>query len=657
MDCRIMQLADVARIYTGVNVKGEAFGEGGCPWVMVEDLENAPVETASRSLTREGMQSARLAPPQTVFFSRTGTIGKVGMATERMAPSNNIIAVEFQEELVFPLYGMYCLAAMRKRFEAAAETSVYRSLRLEDFRRFQIPVPDLTWQRRAARQLTRLQQSETAQRQAMEHIRAASQTIFERQFAQGIQEVIRQQAGVPLEHLAKLQLSGALKQRESGIACLYVATPQLQDWEVAWDAVPLAETAETASRCQLQTGDIVMNRINQEDRVGKCGLLAEAPPELAVFAQNTLLIRPDPERVNPAFLFAWLVSSYGKHYLRSGIKRSTSFQCTLNQASLRQMPVPVVPLEEQERFAEEYRLCLEYVRNGQRALAVLEQQRQVWYHRILLLLQEREGDCAPSLDGGREFWRGPSGEVYGYDPYLECIQVPLGEVKGVSLLRLPEGVEFQFLDGPREVTHPQYGELAHCRLRREGRNVKQIWMEPIAYRPEEAEAPSAEQMEREGLMSEQQDFGYARRAVVVSGGASRTVKDLLKQGGATANQAVYSRVDRLPAEAKRFLEQLSPFQQAVYEEFLLAMQPLTCHMAEQQLRLRTGGGKFPGRGLRDVAATVQLLENAGLLEYRQGRELAYCSESEEERQLMLDHRGHPIGIRTWLWTLPEEVEP
>ncbi len=657
MKCRIMQLADIAKIHTGVNVKGDAFGEGGCPWVMVEDLESALVEKTSRRLTPEGMRTARVTPPQTVFFSRTGTVGKVGISAQEMAPSNNIIAVEFQTDKVLPLYGMYCLSAMRKRFEDAAETSVYRSLRLEDFRRFHIPVPSLPWQQRAAQQISRLQQSEDVQRQAIQHIRAATQAFFQQQFAQAVEEVIHQQACVYLGDLAELRLNGALKKKQDSVPVLYVATPQLQDWEVTLDTVSLAETEKAAlQRCQLRRGDIVMNRINQEERVGQCGLLAEEPSEQAVFAQNTLLIRANRERVHPAFLFAWLVSPFSKHYLRSNIKRSTSFQCSLNRQALLQLPVPVVPLEQQEQFAKWFGLCLEYVRNGQQVLAVLDRQRQVWYDRILRLLQENEIVHETFSYQEKRYWAALPNEVYFYDTYLECIQVPLRAVHEISLAQLPEGVEFQFLDAPQSIGHFQYGKLAHCRLQREGQAVKQIWMEPVAYHPEKTEDPDTELVEREGLISEQQDFGYIRSTALLPDSAHRTAETFLQQTEGVLNREEYSRFDRLPEAAKCFLRQLSSFQQAVYEEFLLAIQPLTCHMVEQQLRLRMGENQFSGRGLQDVAATVHLLENAGLLEYQRGRDLAYFSESDEDRQLILDHRGHPIGIRTWLWTLPEGAE-
>ena len=81
---------------------------------------------------------------------------------------------------------------------------------------------------------------------------------------------------------------------------------------------------------------------------------------------------------------------------------------------------------------------------------------------------------------------------------------------------------------------------------------------------------------------------------------------------------------------------------------------MTCHMVERQLLQRADGALPFRRGLQDVIAAVALLENVGLLEYRQGRYLEYQTQSEDQGtgDRMLDHRGRPISIGTWLCAEP-----
>lgn len=668
-----MRLSETAKIYGGVNPKQpkSAFGPkepDSLPWVMVENLDDGAVSGIRRYLTPEGARSVRIAPAHTVFFSSTGTVGKVGMAAEAMAPSSNVIAVEFRSDLVYPPYGMYCLAAMRKTFEDAAQDAVYSSLRLKTFREIRIPVPDMAWQRRAAGQIDRLRESLHLQRRAVEYMKAAAQEFFEEQFGEALKAAADGRTGLPLESVAELKLNGALKKRgNEGIPARYVATPVLKEWEIPRDETPQAQVEEqAAARCRLQGGDIVMNRINQENRVGQCGLLLEPFEEEAVFAQNTVLIRAYPDQVCPQFLFAWLNHPAVKRRLRDSAKRSTSFQCTLSRQALSQLCVPQVPLEDQRRFAERYEKYFAYVRNGEKLCRVLEDQRQVWYWRILRHLQEAElqesaGPERTDADGAlpayweKRYWTAPSGEVFFYDPYLECFQVPRSAAASIPLSRLPEEVEFQFLDPVRGAEHPQYGRLSHCRLCRQGQSWKLVYLQAVEYRTRGG--AQAEQLEQEGMVGERQDFGFIRYAVPVqSVRADMSAEELLRCQVEQSDG--YSRFVRLPAEAKRFIRQLSPFQQAVYEEFLLAMQPLTCHMVEQQLRLRAQGAQWADRGLPDISTAVRLLEHSGLLEFWQGRNLEYIQEdgSEQLRRQVLDHRGRPVGIGTWLWAAPERTE-
>ncbi|MCI8506633.1 MAG: hypothetical protein HFI67_10660 [Lachnospiraceae bacterium] len=327
MTVKRMPLEMVANIYSGSNLKNRenVFGGEGCPWVKVEDLNNGELETASRSLSSEGMGQVRVSPAQTVFFSSTGTIGKVGIAKVPMAPSNNMIAVEFDREQVEPLYGMYCLLAMGEELKAEAGGAVYASLRLSVFRKFQIPVPSREVQRRIAGKLEALHKSRLEQEALIDHVRQAVHVLFDNYFSGCIEDVIQKQRCLKLGECADIQLNGAAKNKQ-GESVLYVATSQLDDWEISENRIPLVNVEpERMDRYCIHAGDIVMNRINSAERLGKCGLIFTEPEKMTVFGQNTLRIRGDHQLLNPIFLFAWLTHSYVKQYVRENAKNSTSF--------------------------------------------------------------------------------------------------------------------------------------------------------------------------------------------------------------------------------------------------------------------------------------------------------------------------------------------
>lgn len=232
--------------------------------------------------------------------------------------------------------------------------------------------------------------------------------------------------------------------------------------------------------------------------------------------------------------------------------------------------------------------------------------------------------------------------------------MPFREWQDLRVDLLPVGVEMQFLDHLHAVSDASYGKLGHIRLKRLNRNEIQIISMSAAAGQENRMDERKSFPPDDSLMSEQQDFGYVRQVKTTDISFHDRVRDFLEREEYRRGNE-YSRFSRLPGEVKQFLQSLSRFQQAVYEEFLLAMQPLASHMAYHQMNLRAEKELFPEYGIQDVTATVHLLEHAGLLERRQGFYLSYYKEYKqgEERELILDHRGRPIPIDTWVWILPE----
>lgn len=646
-------LENVARIYSGVNVKkGEASDTNdGIPWIRVENLNNGMISSDSGRLSRERMQTVRIAPPGTVLFSHTGTIGKVGFCTEAVAPSNNIIAVEFQSDRIDPLYGMYCLLAFRPEFLAESRGAVYDSLSLSAFRKFEIPVPEREIQRKISDTLEWIRKSQDQVAAVIDVVKNSVHNVFDEYFRQEMKGIETDKRG-QLGELAEIVLSSAGKEKgKTGTEVSYVTTGNLEDWEINGRKVEKTVVSpELAERCGLQEGDIVMNRINQMDRLGRCGIVRKTE-ENAVFGLNTVRIRANRARLNPMFLFVWLTHPYMKHYRKEHAKNSTSFQSSLAKQILMEQPVPSAATEKQNRFAQEMESYFSYVRNGEEIVKTLERLRQINYNKIKALYESAIEEQPEEEYRKNRYWTLPSGHTCFYDLYLECIQVPFAEWQTMKIAQLPEKVEVQFLDRIHHAEEPEYGMPGHIRLRRVSEDcVEVIRMEAASY--EKNSGADEERIHRleEGLLSDQQDFGYIRHVRKAAFSPEDAVSDLLS--GEEQGDEEYSRFAELSDPVRAFIRSLSKFQQAVYEEFLLAMQPLASHMADRQMKLRFGEEEmFRDHGIQDVSATVHLLEHAGLLERREGFYLNYYREYKqgEERQLIYDHRGAPIPIDTWVW--------
>jgi type I restriction enzyme S subunit len=98
----------------------------------------------------------------------------------------------------------------------------------------------------------------------------------------------------------------------------------------------------------LNRGDIVLNRVNSIDHVGKSVVIRELS-EPVVFESNMMRFNVDEKVVNPAFLVTYLNCPKALSYIRSNAKRAVH-QASVNQEDVKSIPIPVPPIEEQQKI-------------------------------------------------------------------------------------------------------------------------------------------------------------------------------------------------------------------------------------------------------------------------------------------------------------------
>jgi type I restriction enzyme, S subunit len=95
-------------------------------------------------------------------------------------------------------------------------------------------------------------------------------------------------------------------------------------------------------------GDLVFNRVNSAELVGKTGLITDNYPR-CTFESKNIRLRLDPNSMLPKFA-ATILNSYNiRQYYMSVLKQQCGM-ATLNHTHLKNIPIPVPPLEEQRRL-------------------------------------------------------------------------------------------------------------------------------------------------------------------------------------------------------------------------------------------------------------------------------------------------------------------
>ncbi len=100
---------------------------------------------------------------------------------------------------------------------------------------------------------------------------------------------------------------------------------------------------------RLNIGDILLNRTNSAELVGKVGIIAERTD--AIFASYLVRLRVDKSVADPFFLVQWLNGDIAQRALKRISTRAVS-QANINPTEFKkQCPVPLPPLPEQQKIA------------------------------------------------------------------------------------------------------------------------------------------------------------------------------------------------------------------------------------------------------------------------------------------------------------------
>lgn len=113
------------------------------------------------------------------------------------------------------------------------------------------------------------------------------------------------------------------------------------------DLKGIARRLEELSGFKLERGDLLFNRTNSPELVGKAAVF-EADLD-AVFASYLIRVVCDPARVDSRFVSFWINSSWGRAWARA-VRTDSASQSNINTAKLLSLPVPLPPLAEQREI-------------------------------------------------------------------------------------------------------------------------------------------------------------------------------------------------------------------------------------------------------------------------------------------------------------------
>lgn len=356
---------------------------GNIPWLIINDLNDASVINARRYISKLGLErsSAKWVPIDSVMVAMYGSIGKLGINKVRCTTNQ---AIAFTKEIfrsVYNKYLFYYLLFSRSSLHLQGKGGTQKNISLTVLKKFPIPLPPLNEQKRiinkieellseldhAVESFKKIQKQLKIYRQAV--LKAAFEgkltavspvaTLNSSSFEKFIPEEQEQNFNIDLPDLwiltrlkylvNNVEYGSSYKSLKEGrVAVLRMGN--IQNLKFDWNDLVFSSNEEEIQKYKLKKGDVLFNRTNSPELVGKTALYNGE--QEAIFAGYLIRINYIKEILNPKYLNYYLNSFHAKKY-GSYVKTDGVNQSNINGTKLKQYPIPICSLEEQNQIIQE----------------------------------------------------------------------------------------------------------------------------------------------------------------------------------------------------------------------------------------------------------------------------------------------------------------
>ena len=329
----------------------------GIPFLTVKDVADESLDFISCSfITEDDYETAKAgnSAPQRgdVLFSKDGTVGKVYVVEtdQPFAVLSSLAILRPKKDAVDAKFLGYVLRSPRVLDDALKRKtgSAIRRVILSDLKKVQIPLPPLPEQRRIVEILDKADALRAKRRAALAHLDTLTQYIFLDMFG----DPATNPKGWPVRTIRDLLESASYGTSEKAEATGEFPVLRMNNitrtGEMDFAELKYMDLKEDQrERYLVRIGDVLFNRTNSADLVGKTAIYREANP--MAYAGYLIRLRVN-RKYEPEYLAAFLNTVYSKRVLRSMCK-SIIGMANINATELQALRIPVPPHPVQHEFA------------------------------------------------------------------------------------------------------------------------------------------------------------------------------------------------------------------------------------------------------------------------------------------------------------------
>lgn len=382
---RIVKLGQLGTVSGGStpSTKVSEYWDGDIAWATPSDVTKCTdiyISDTVRKITKAGLENSatKLLPSGAVLMTSRATIGEVVINRIPMATNQGFINVVCDPRVAHNEYLAFWIRQNKRVFEERAHGVTFREISKSNFKEIPITLPPLPEQRAIAHTLRTVQAAREARRREAALERERKAALMQRLFTQGTRgepTKTTEIGEVPVSWEVK-RLEKAVKRTQYGLSLAGKAIGSvpilrmnsLSDGGIATDDLQYVDLDQaTLEQFKLNKGDLLFNRTNSYELVGKTGLFEL--DATFVFASYLIRVTLLLDKAEPAFFNAYLNWTPTQRRLKAMASRGVS-QSNINATKLASLLVPLPSLTEQRTIAEILRACDEKIAALEREAAV-----------------------------------------------------------------------------------------------------------------------------------------------------------------------------------------------------------------------------------------------------------------------------------------------
>lgn len=374
------KLANVAQILNGgtPSTSDASFWEGGdiC-WATLVDTKQKYLVDTKRKITSAGLKHTTLLPINTVIFSSRATIGEV--CINKIPTATNQGYKNFvcdPDKLNFEYLYQILVHLRPVLVDLVPAGSKYKEINGKTIADFEIPLPPLSVQQQIVSECGLVDETEDSARAQLDSLNGKIDKSISDIYDSSAPFLEIDQIAIDVQY----GLNEAMNEGGVGYK-IFRMNEIIRGRMVDNGSMKCADiSVEEFAKYKLNKGDLLFNRTNSIEHVGKTGLF-DLDGDYC-FASYLVRVVPDPGKVLPKFLEKMMNSSTFQTEAKGKASKSIN-QANINATVMRNIKVPVPSLAEQKKFVAKIEALEKQIADAQAVIDGAATRKQVILQKYL----------------------------------------------------------------------------------------------------------------------------------------------------------------------------------------------------------------------------------------------------------------------------------